>query len=104
MNLLAVDISCVRVCPTTLCCFVHFFISAALLTQNSGSAVGIATDYCLDDLAQTGSGVHPDSYTMGTGVLSSGVKQPGREAEHWPLTTAEGQENMGLYINSRIRL
>ena len=44
-----------------------------------GSSVGIATDYGLDDpgiesrwgetfhLVQTGPGVHPASYTMGTG-------------------------------------
>jgi hypothetical protein len=28
---------------------------------------------------QTGSGVHPASYPVGTGVLSLGVKQPGRD-------------------------
>jgi hypothetical protein len=38
---------------------------------------------------QTGSGVHPTSYTMGTGGSFQGVKRPGREADHSPPTSAE---------------
>jgi hypothetical protein len=37
----------------------------------------------------TGSGVHPTSYTMGTGGSLPGVKRPGREADHSPPTSAE---------------
>jgi hypothetical protein len=33
-------------------------------------------------VVQTGSGVHPNSYTMDTGALSSGVKRQGREGDH----------------------
>jgi hypothetical protein len=40
---------------------------------------------------QTGSGVHPTSYTMCTWVLSQGVKRPGREA------TAEANRSGSLY-------
>jgi hypothetical protein len=36
----------------------------------------------------TGSGVHPASYPVGTGVLTSGEKQSGREANHSPPSSA----------------
>jgi len=38
---------------------------------------------------QTGSGAHPASYPSGTGVLSLGVKQEGREANHSPAYSAD---------------
>jgi hypothetical protein len=38
---------------------------------------------------QTGSGVHPTSYPMGTGAMSPEVKQPGRVADHSPPASAE---------------
>jgi hypothetical protein len=37
---------------------------------------------------QTGRGVHPPSYTMGTGSLR-GVKRPGRGADHTPRLKKE---------------
>jgi hypothetical protein len=40
-------------------------------------------------IVQTGSGVHPTSYKMGTGGSFPGVKRQGREADHSPLTSAE---------------
>jgi hypothetical protein len=48
----------------------------------------------LQDLAvfrnvQTGSGVHPAHYEVGTGSLSLGVKRREREADHSPATIAE---------------
>jgi hypothetical protein len=72
--------------------------------RSRGSSVNIASDYGLDDraiearspaevrnffssnlCAQTGSGAHPASCTMGTGVLSPGLKWgPGRDADHSP--------------------
>jgi hypothetical protein len=33
--------------------------------------------------------VHPVSYPMDTGALSPGVKRPGREANHSPLSNVE---------------
>jgi hypothetical protein len=39
-------------------------------------------EYSLLHVVQTGFGDHPDSYTMGTGGSFSGVKWPGREADH----------------------
>jgi hypothetical protein len=41
-------------------------------------------DFPLLHSIQTGSGVHPASYLMGTGALSLGVKRPGREVDHSP--------------------
>jgi hypothetical protein len=37
----------------------------------------------------TGSGTHPISYDIGTGVPSAGVKRPGRETYRWPASSAE---------------
>jgi hypothetical protein len=72
------------------------------------SSVSTVSDYGLEDRAiglrspaeakdfssslcdQTGSGAHPASCTMGTGVLSPGVKaRPGRDADHSPPSSAE---------------
>jgi len=38
---------------------------------------------------QTGTGAHSASYTKDTEVLYSGVKRPGREADHSPPSTSE---------------
>jgi hypothetical protein len=38
---------------------------------------------------QTGSGAHPASYPRVPGALSSGVKRPGREADHSPPSSPE---------------
>jgi hypothetical protein len=38
---------------------------------------------------QTGSGVHPTSYKMGTGGSFQGVKRQEREVDHSPPTSAE---------------
>jgi hypothetical protein len=41
------------------------------------------------ETVQTGSGVHPTSYKIGTGGSFPGVKRQGREANHSPPTSAE---------------
>jgi hypothetical protein len=52
-------------------------------------AIGVrsaAKDFSSSLCVQTGSGAHPASCTMGTRVLSPGVKaRPGRDADHSPL-------------------
>jgi hypothetical protein len=49
-----------------------------------------AEDFSSNLCVQTGSGAHPASCPMGTGVLSPGVKaQPGRDADHSPPSCAE---------------
>jgi hypothetical protein len=72
------------------------------------SVVGIATGHGLNDrgvgvpnsgsqqfsllhVVQTGSGVHPTSYPMGTGGSFPGVKRPGREADHSPPASTEAK-------------
>jgi hypothetical protein len=87
------------------------------------SLVGIATGYGLHDqgqrefesrsgktfsllhIVQTGSGVHPTSYIMGTGGSFPGIKRQGHEADHSTPTGAEvKKKNVDLYIHSPIRL
>jgi hypothetical protein len=45
-------------------------------------------------IVQTGSAAQPASYPMGNGALSSGVKRPGREADHSPATSAEAKKTL----------
>jgi hypothetical protein len=80
------------------------------------NSVSIATGYGLEDgglevrvpvgqkfsfvhVAQTGSGVHPPFYTMGTGDLSPGVKRSGPEADHAPPASAEVKK-MWIYTST----
>jgi hypothetical protein len=42
----------------------------------------------------------PASYRMGTRGSSSGVKRPGREADHSPSSSAELKEWVELYLYS----
>jgi hypothetical protein len=58
-------------------------------TKRSGVRVPVGYKCSLLHIVQTGSGVHPTSYKMGTGGSFPGVKQQGREADHSPPTSAE---------------
>jgi len=74
-------------------CLLYVFSLVMLLFYFVGrdSAVCIATCYRLDGPVGarfsapvfTGTWVHPDSYTMGTGSFAE-VKRPGRGADHPP--------------------
>jgi hypothetical protein len=83
-----------------------------MLWGGRDSVVGIATGYRLDEwgldfesqwgqefsvlhVVQTGSGVHPTSYPMGT----QGVKRPRREADHSPPTSPEVKK-MSIYTST----
>ena len=82
-----------------------------LCTRGRDSSVGIATRYGLDGPGiesrwgasfsapvQTSPGVHPDSYTLGTGSFP-GVKRPGRGADHPPpIFSAEVLKMVELYL------
>jgi hypothetical protein len=49
-----------------------------------------AKDFSSNLCVQTGSGAHPDSCKMGTGGLfPRGKAQPGHDADHSPLSSAE---------------
>jgi hypothetical protein len=50
-------------------------------------------------IVQTGSGVHPISYKMGTGGSFPGVKRQGREADHSPPTNVEVNK-MWIYTST----
>jgi hypothetical protein len=58
-----------------------------------------AEDFSSSLCIQTGSGAHPASYPMGTGVLSPGGKaRPGRDADHSPPSSAEVKDELELYF------
>jgi hypothetical protein len=50
-------------------------------------------------MVQTGSGVHPTSYEMGTGGSFPGVKRQGREADQSTPTSAEVKK-MWIYAST----
>jgi hypothetical protein len=51
-------------------------------------------------MVQTGPGVHPTSYPMGTGgFFPGGVKRSGREADHSPPASAEVKK-MWIYTST----
>jgi hypothetical protein len=60
-----------------------------------GLAIGVrspeeAADFSSDLCVQTGSEVHPASYTIDTGVISPGGKaQPGSDDDHSPSSSVE---------------
>ena len=45
-------------------------------------------------------GAHSAIYTMGTGSLSRGIKQPGRGVTHQPPSSADVKERVELYLYS----
>jgi hypothetical protein len=70
--------------------------------RSRDSSVGIETGYRPDGrgsnpgsakvfffFSQTSSGSNPASYPMGSGAISLGVKRPGRESDHSPLSSDE---------------
>jgi hypothetical protein len=64
-----------------------------------GSLIPGRVNFSLLHIVQTGSGVHPTSYKMGTEGSFPGVKRQGREADHSPPTTAEVKK-MWIYIST----
>jgi hypothetical protein len=75
---------------------VHF----GLEDREVGVRVPVDQEFSLLHIVQTGSGVHPTSYRMGTGGPYLGVKWPGSEADHSPPTSAEVKKNVDVYIHS----
>jgi hypothetical protein len=61
-------------------------------------------EFSLLYVVQPGSGVHPTSYTVGTGCSFPRVKLPGREADYSLPSSAEVKKNVDLYTYSTIRL
>jgi hypothetical protein len=58
-------------------------------------------DFYSSFCAQTGSGVHPASCTMGTmGPFSGGKVRQGRDADHSPPSSAEVENEWELYLLS----
>jgi hypothetical protein len=58
--------------------------------DNGGSIPGRGRGFFSSPCVHTGSGAHPASYLMGTGVFAPGGKaRPGRDADHSPPSSAE---------------
>jgi len=53
------------------------------------SIPGKSRDFYLCHHVQTGSGVHLASYPMGSRGSYTGVRRPGRETDHSPISSAE---------------
>jgi hypothetical protein len=84
----------------------HLLVASSCLTElrtgRPGWIPDRSRDFSLRHHFQTGCGAHPASYPMETGVLSSGTKRPGREANHSShLVTSFCAD---LYLYSPIRL
>jgi hypothetical protein len=67
--------------------------------EGSGFESRYGPEFSLLQVVQTGSGVHPTSYPMGTGGSFPGVKRPGREADHSPPSSAEVKK-MWIYTST----
>jgi hypothetical protein len=78
--------------------------------KSRDSSVGIALGYGLDERGSmvrfpaAGSGAHPASYAMGASGSFSGVKRPGREADHSPLASAEVKNEWSYTFTPPTRL
>jgi hypothetical protein len=92
------------------------FLVVLFVTESRDSSVGIATGYGLDDRG-FGVGVpvwtriftppfRPDWLWSPSSLLSNRHRGPFPWGVKWPLTSnkPQGQENMGVYIHSPIRL
>jgi hypothetical protein len=68
-------------------------------TERSGFESRYGQEFSRLLVVQTGTRVHPTSYTMGTGISFPGVKRPRREADHSPPTSAEVKK-MWIYTST----
>ena len=61
-------------------------------------------DFSLLQNAQTGSGTHPDSYSISIGVRSRKLTRPGRDFDHSPPSSAEVKNEGSCASTPRIHL
>jgi DNA-binding sugar fermentation-stimulating protein len=74
-----------------------FLITDSLRAGRSGDRIPVEARFSAP--VQTGPGVHPASYTMGTGSFP-GVKRPGRGVDHRHSSSARVKERVELYLYS----
>jgi len=105
---IAVSATVYRAVAAALCKFLVAYLTErpAHLVANSrnSSATTDTFSMMLQNLdlsahVQTGHGAHPASYTMGTWPFP-GVKWPGRDVDHTPLSNVEVKERVELYLYS----
>jgi hypothetical protein len=95
--------------------YIQIFVIISTIFFSANTVVGIETGYGLHDrevgirvpvgsrfftspIVQTGSGVHPASYTLGIRGPLPEVKRPGCEADHSPPTSAKVKK-MWIYTS-----
>jgi hypothetical protein len=69
------------------------------MTEGSEFEYRYGEEFSLLQIFQTGSEVHPPSYSLSTGNSFPGVKRPGREVDHSPPTSAEVKK-MWIYTST----
>jgi hypothetical protein len=77
-------------------------VRSIVVTTSNGLDGQQMQDFSLLHNVQTGSGAHPASYPMGTGATSPELKRSGREADHYPPSSADIKNE--LYSHSPICL
>ena len=82
---------------TYVCIYMAQDSAVGIATVRSGDRIPVGARFSAP--VQTGPGVYPASYTMGTGSFP-GVKRPGRGADHLPPSKCRRQERVGLYLYS----
>jgi hypothetical protein len=89
----------IHVCLVLYYCGIHHlnWYSDMLWAGRSGDRILVGARFSAP--IQTGPGVHPASYTMGTGIFP-GVKWPGRGIYPPPPSSAKVKERVGLYLYS----
>jgi hypothetical protein len=85
---------------------IYIFVAQAACCLTTGWMTGVrsptgAEDFSSSLCVQTGSGAHPASCSMGTGgPFPGGKAQPGHDADHSPLSSAEFKNEQELYLLS----
>jgi hypothetical protein len=83
----------VRKCLHYVCYFRRLGNVVGMWTRLSTGRSGVRFEARARDLSlqmlQIGSGVHPATYSMGTGVLSLEVRRQGRDVDHLPPSSVE---------------
>jgi hypothetical protein len=89
-----------------MCMYVGARVAQSVLCLTTDWTTGVqspteAEDFSSSFCILTGSGAHPASFTMGTGgPFPGGKAQPGRDADHSPLSSAEVKNELELYLLS----
>jgi hypothetical protein len=79
-------------------------MATGYVLDSRGSIPGIGKKISVPHSVHSGSVAYPSSNTMGTGALSPGVKQPGRDADHSFPSIADVKNGGAIYIYTLSRV